>query len=313
MFRWPRAADALAGAAAVAVLVAGQALPARQAPPAAPAAVGFDAAKAYDHLRQLVGFGPRPAGSAANARTRAFIIATLAEAGIKAVEQPFEVNGPAGTVRMANVIATIPGQRTDRIALATHFDTKVFTAFRFVGANDGASSTAAVLELARILKARTTPLPFSIELLFFDGEEAFGEWRDGDNTYGSRHYVAAAQKAGTLKSLRALVLLDMIGDRNLNMSRDPNSTRWLTDIIWSTARSMGHTQHFLDQEFQIEDDHIPFVKAGVPAVDLIDLDYDHWHTVADTLDKVGARSLQVVGDVVVAALPRIEARLLKGG
>jgi Zn-dependent M28 family amino/carboxypeptidase len=123
--------------------------------------------------------------------------------------------------------------------------------------------------------------------------------------------VAQAQKAGTLKSLRALVLLDMIGDRGLNLRRDPNSTPWLTDLIWSTARSLGHAQYFLDEDFLIEDDHIPFLKAGVPAVDLIDLDYAEWHTAGDTLDKVAARSLQVVGDVVLAALPRIEDRLLK--
>jgi Zn-dependent M28 family amino/carboxypeptidase len=103
----------------------------------------------------------------------------------------------------------------------------------------------------------------------------------------------------------------MIGDRGLNLRRDPNSTRWLTDVIWSTARSLGHAQQFLDEDFLIEDDHIPFLKAGVPAVDLIDLDYADWHTAGDTLDKVAARSLQIVGDVVLAALPQIEARLLK--
>jgi Zn-dependent M28 family amino/carboxypeptidase len=308
MSRWPRGTDR-AAAAALAVLVALAAPCAlgRQTPDAA----GFDSSKAYEHVRQMVALGPRPAGTPANEKTRAYIIATLAQSGLKAVEQPFEADTPVGRVRMANVVATIAGQRAERIALASHFDTKPFKEFRFVGANDGGSSTGALLELARALEARTTPLPFSIELIFFDGEEAFGEWRGTDNTYGSRHYVAQAQKAGTLKSLRALVLLDMIGDRGLNLRRDPNSTPWLTDLIWSTARSLGHAQYFLDEDFLIEDDHIPFLKAGVPAVDLIDLDYAEWHTAGDTLDKVAARSLQVVGDVVLAALPRIEDRLLK--
>ncbi len=211
---------------------------------------------------------------------------------------------------MVNLIATIPGQRPDRIVLASHFDTKLFRDFRFVGASDGASSTAALLELGRVLKARPQ-LPFTIELLFLDGEEATGEWQGTDNTYGSRHYVAAAGKAGTLKSLRALILLDMIGDRQLNMRREQNSTPWLTAIIWNTAKKLGHGAQFLDEVTPIEDDHIPFLKAGVQAVDLIDLDYPAWHTAQDTLDNVAARSLQIVGDVVVAALPEIEQRLLK--
>jgi Zn-dependent M28 family amino/carboxypeptidase len=302
----PRRTSRGAAAAALATASLSLALSAQTAP-------AFDSSIAYDHLRQLVGFGPRPAGTPANDRTRAFIVSTLAQSGIKAAEQAFEAGTPVGRVKMANVVGTIPGQRAERIALASHFDTKPFSEFRFVGANDGGSSTAALLELARVIKARPTPLPFTIELLFFDGEEAFGEWRGTDNTYGSRHYVERARAGGSLKALRALVLLDMIGDRNLNLRRDTNSTRWLTDLVWNTARSMGHGAHFLDDPYPIEDDHIPFLRAGVPSVDLIDLDYPEWHTSGDTLDKVAARSLQVIGDVVLASLPQIEARLLKGG
>jgi len=290
-----------------AVLAAGLVLAAvLSAQPSAPAA--FDSARAWEHLRQQVAIGPRPSGSPANARTRRYITTVLAQSGIKAVEQPFDATTPNGVVRMVNLVATLPGQRPDRIAIASHFDTKLFQAFRFVGASDGASSTAALLELGRVLKARGTR-PFTIELLFLDGEEAVGEWRGTDNTYGSRHYVEAARKAGTLASLRALVLLDMIGDRSLMLRREANSTPWLTDIIWSTAKRLGHGAVFVDEVTPIEDDHIPFLKAGVPAVDLIDLDYPAWHTAADTLDQVAARSLQIVGDVVVAALPAIETRL----
>jgi glutaminyl-peptide cyclotransferase len=147
-------------------------------------------------------------------------------------------------------------------------------------------------------------------LLFLDGEEAVVEWQGTDNTYGSRHYVEAARKSGSLKSLRALILLDMIGDRNLTIRRESNSTRWLTDIVWSQAKKLGH-RAFMDEETTVEDDHIPFLKAGVASLDIIDLDYPHWHEATDTLDNVAARSLQVVGDVVVASLPEIEARLLK--
>jgi glutaminyl-peptide cyclotransferase len=270
-------------------------------------APGFDSSRAYEHVRQMVALGPRPAGSPGAARNREYIIGELARHGITAVEQPFEAVTPLGPVTMANVIATLPGTRPERIAIATHYDTKLFREFRFVGANDGASSTGAVLELARVLKGR--PRPFTLEFLFFDGEEAVVEWRDNDHTYGSRHYVEAARKAGTLSSMKALILLDMVGDRDLNIRREANSTPWLTDLIWAAAQRLGHARHFLDESTPIEDDHIPFLQAGVPAVDIIDLDYPHWHTAGDTLDKVSARSLQVVGDVVLAALPEIEARL----
>ena len=209
---------------------------------------------------------------------------------------------------MVNIVATIPGRRADRIALATHYDTKLFREFRFVGASDGASSTAAVLELGRVLKARQND--FTIELLFFDGEEAVVDWyRNNDNTYGSRRYVDTARKAGTLAGLKALVLLDMIGDRNLTIRRDSTSTRWLTDIIWASAARLGHRAYFLQEDTTIDDDHVPFLKAGVPAVDIIDLDYPAWHTAQDDLDRVSARSLQIVGDVVLDAIPQIEKRL----
>ena len=271
-------------------------------------AVKFDSSRAWEHLRRLVSFGPRPSGSAANEENRRYILQQLKAAGIEGREQAFEGQTPLGPIKMANVVATITGARPERIALATHFDTKLFREFRFVGASDGASSTAVVLELGRALAQRKNP--FTIELLFFDGEEAVNEeWRDPDNRYGSRHYVQQAQKSGSLAGIKALVLLDLVGDRNLNFRREGNSTRWLTDIIWATAKRLGHADAFWYQESPIEDDHIPFLRAGVPAVDIIDLDYPAWHTAQDTLDAVSARSLQIVGDVVLASLPEIEKRI----
>lgn len=280
--------------------------------PVAPQAAGppaFDSGRAYEHLRRQVSFGPRPAGSVALAQCRQYILEQLEAAGLAAREDSFDADTPLGRVRMVNVIATLPGRRADRIALATHYDTKLEQRFRFVGANDGASSTAAVLEIGRVLKGRQND--HTIELIFFDGEEAVRtQWEGTDNTYGSRHYVRAAQQAGTLASLKALVLLDMIGDRNLNIRRESNSTGWLTDIIWASARQLGYTREFVEDEFAIGgDDHFPFLAAGVPAVDIIDFDYPAWHTPFDDLDHVSARSLQVVGDVVLGALPQIERRL----
>jgi glutaminyl-peptide cyclotransferase len=270
----------------------------------------FDSSRAWDHLRKQVGFGPRPVGSPSLAETRRYILEQLKALGITAHEQAFEADTPAlGRVRIANVIGTIAGASSDRIALATHYDTKFYREFRFLGANDGGSSTAVLLELARILKARKNP--FTVELLFFDGEEATRpDWAGTDHTYGSRHYVMTAKQDGTLRSLRALILLDLVGDRQLNFRRELGSTRWLTDSIWATAARLGYQSYFLPEDTgPIADDHAAFVAAGVPAVDLIDLDYGAWHTPGDTLDAVSARSLQVTGEVVLEALPRIEKRL----
>lgn len=281
---------------------------AAQAPSAAPR---FDGARAWQDLQRQVAIGPRPAGSAALNDTRAFILEQLKAAGIAATQQAFIARTPLGEMSMANIIGTIPGRWPERIILASHFDTKLARDFRFVGANDGASSTAALLELGRALKGRQHEL--TIELLFLDGEEAINwEWRGTDNTYGSRHYVDAARKGGTLAGVKALVLLDMIADKDLVIRRDSNSTPWLVDILWDTAGRLGHRQVFSNDLTTIEDDHIPFLRAGVPAVDVIDLEYGAWHTAQDDLEHVSAQSLQVVGDVVLAALPEIEKRITAG-
>lgn len=268
----------------------------------------FDSNRAWEHLRKQVSFGPRPSGGPAIAETRRYIVAQLKAAAIESREQTFIGMTPLGEVSMANVIATIPGRRRERIAIASHFDTKLYREFRFVGANDGASSTAALLELGRVLKQRQNE--FTIELLFLDGEEArMPEWRGLDNTYGSRHYVEAARKDSSLATLKALVLLDMIGDRDLKIRRDANSTPWLVDTVWAAAAKLGHSGVFSNELTTVEDDHVPFLRAGIPAVDIIDLDNPTWHTPQDTLEFVSARSLQIVGDVVLAALPDIEKRL----
>jgi len=274
----------------------------------APRSPTFDSNRAWEHLRQLVGFGPRPAGSAAIEQSRTYIKNQLSAIGVPVTEQAWDDQTPTGRVHMVNLIATIPGTSKNRLVIGGHYDTKKFP-FRFVGANDGGSSAAFLIELARVLKARRNPL--TIEILFLDGEEAVIDWTGTDHTYGSRHYVAEAKRGGSLASLKAFVLVDMIGDRDLQIKRDLNSTTWLTDVIWAAAQKQQLGAYFRPERVQIEDDHMPFMEAGVPSVDIIDLEYPAWHTAGDTLDAVSARSLQVVGDTLVAALPQIEARLTK--
>jgi hypothetical protein len=278
------------------------------------AASGFSGTRALADVRRLVAIGPRVAGTPGAAKARDYITEQLKAAGLAVQEQAFDASTPQGSVHMINLLAVIPGipppeapsqVPVQRLIVAGHYDTKLFKEFTFVGANDGGSSAALLIELARALKPRT--LPMDVELLFLDGEEAVVEWQASDHTYGSRYYVQAAKKAGTLKTIGALVLVDMIGDKDLRIMKEANSTPWLTESVWSAASRLGRHE-FVGETMTIEDDHLEFLEAGVPAVDIIDLDYPAWHRADDTLDKLSAASLQSVGDVVVAALGDIAAR-----
>jgi glutaminyl-peptide cyclotransferase len=270
-----------------------------------PAAARFDGAAAFRHLERLVAIGPRPAGTPAGTRAREYIVAELKRAGVQARTDAFDAQTPDGRVPMANVIAVLPGRRPDVITIAGHYDTKVFREFRFVGANDGGSSAALLIELARALAAR--PHEYTYWIVFFDGEEARGTWTAADSLYGSRHMAADLARRGVLP--RALIVADMIGDRDLNIRREAYSTPWLTELLWASAYRLGYAAHFLSDAIAVEDDHAPFLRAGVPSALLIDFDYRPWHTAEDTLDKVSARSLQIVGDVLIDALPAVEERL----
>jgi glutaminyl-peptide cyclotransferase len=302
-YAWTSAAKADDAQAPVAKADDAQA-PAAQTGGAAEAA--FDGQRAFEHLRRLVAIGPRPAGSVQIREARAYITRELSALGLTVQEQPFTAATPLGPVAMVNLIVRLNGRRPERVLVTGHYDTKLFKDQVFVGANDGASSAALLIELARVLSAR--PREYTQELIWFDGEEAVRrDWAGQDNTYGSRFYVQAARQAGAIGSIKAMVLVDMIGARDLIVRRDTLSTPWLTDLIWSTARQLGYGQVFLDDGFPVEDDHGPFLAAGVPSVDIIDLnDYPEWHKSTDDLSHVSAESLQIVGNVLVAALPKIQ-------
>lgn len=272
----------------------------------------FDGERAFEYLRSILELGPRPSGSPAIIATQKFILETLRRGKMEVEEDPFLAATPMGPVSMNNLIAKIPGASPDVIVIGGHYDTKRFDTFRFVGANDGGSSSAFLLELAQALARRKNPL--TIWCVFFDGEEAVREWTDTDSLYGSRHLVQRLKSAGQLSKIRAMILVDMIGDRDLDILKESNSTPWLTDLLWSGAAELGYQKYFLSQSFSIGgDDHFPFLREGIPAVDLIDFDYGfsniYWHSERDTLDKCSARSLQIVGDTILKSLPRIEARL----
>lgn len=270
----------------------------------------FDGAAALRHIERLVAIGPRVAGTPGGARARAYIVGELERIpGLQAQVRSFEADTPHGRTTMANVVAVLPGRRSDVIMLGGHYDTKLFKGFRFVGANDAGSSTALLIELARRLAGASRD--YTYWLVWFDGEEAFVAWTDRDSLYGSRRLAADLARARQLP--RAMILVDMIGDRDLAIRREAHSTAWLTDIIWDAAARLGHGRHFLRDTIPVEDDHVPFLRAGVPAALLIDFDFPAWHTAEDTLDKVSAQSLAVVGEVLLEALPSVEHYLSRQG
>jgi glutaminyl-peptide cyclotransferase len=272
-----------------------------------------------EHARKQTEFGPRPPDTPALLKTRDYIVEELRSYALAVSLDTFTASTPEGSKKMVNIVAEIPGESKDRILITSHYDTKFFKDMTFVGANDPAASVATLLEIGRVLGGAKERPKLTYRLVFFDGEEAFCEhWddcgtaRNPDHTYGSIRYVEQLRARNELATTRALILLDMMGYKDLELGRDTMSTAWLQDIIWETGRQLGYTKVFVDRPEGVGgDDHEPFVKAGIDAVDLIQLNgYPHWHTADDTIDKLSGQSMKIVGDTVLASLPKIAARVL---
>jgi len=268
---------------------------------------GFDGARAYKHVEQLVSIGPHSAGSEGIRRAQDYIIGQLKNFGCPVEEQDFHApSTPVGDVAMKNIIVKIPSANPNIVLYGSHYDTKRIA--NFVGADDAGSSTGVLLELARLLCARKNAV--TIWLAFFDGEEAFNpNWADPDNTYGSRELAASLALSGDLRRVKAMILVDMVGPTNPIFKRESNSTPWLTDVLWSTAARLGYGNVFVSDRADIEDDHLSFLKRDVPSVDIIDLEVPYWHTTQDTLDKVDPRTLAITGHVLIESVPELEKRI----
>ena len=266
--------------------------------------------KAMEHVRAQVAFGPRPPGSAALEKCRAYITDQLRGYGYEVQVDEFEAGTPYGGKVMKNLIARKGTSSRGVVALASHYDTKLMEGIEFVGANDPGSSAGLLIELARVLSEERGTLDYWF--VFLDGEEAFVDWSTFDSTYGSRHLAKRWQQDGTAGRIRALILLDMIGDRNLDILKESHSTRWLSDLVWETAAKTGLQGILSKYAGAVEDDHLPFLEAGIPSVDIIDLNYgpgnSFHHTTADTLDKVSPESMEKVGRLVLAVLGELQKR-----
>ena len=267
---------------------------------------GFSGQRAFDDLQQLVALGPRPPGSQAQQRAREYIGRQLSAANAEIWDDSFVAMTPIGDIPMTNVIGEFHGTTPTVVILAGHYDTARLDGVRFVGANDGGSSAAFLLEMARALSNRKNRLTYW--LVFFDGEEALQHWSASDSLYGSRHLAARLSDQRMLGQIKALIVVDMIADRHVNVLRESNSTAWLADTVFKNARELGYGRFFSGGTFPVEDDHVPFLARGIPAVDIIDLTPfgTYHHTAQDTIDKCGPESLRVVGQVVLATLADLE-------
>ncbi len=277
----------------------------------------FDGGRAWGLLERIVAIGERPSGSASIERLRVLLEGELRALGLEPVREAFRASTPRGEVDFANVYVEIgppdSGRDAPILVLATHIDTKGGLPFEFVGANDGGSGTAVLLELARCMARRTPAAAVVWRLVFLDGEEAVRPaWGGEDNCYGSRHHVAELRRAGELGRVAACIVLDMVGDRDLRLTRELFSDQELTALFWEAARAQGLAAHVGGGAREIRDDHLSFQAAGIPSVDLIDFEYGPenawWHSAEDRLDRCSAESLEAIGRIVLAALPELERR-----
>jgi peptidase M28-like protein len=256
----------------------------------------FSGEKALAHVQAMVDFGPRPPGTEAIEKTRAYLITQLEAAGWKVERQAFSGETPRGKVNFVNLIATFRAQSAPSFLACSHYDTKTFDNARFVGANDGGSSTGVLLELARVLAERPD-LASKIELVFFDGEEAYVEFNETDGLFGSRYFAEQLVAQDKAKRFRGGVLFDMVGDKSLTITLPPDSPPELAAGIFASADALKLRANFTYFDRDITDDHTPLNEIGIPVIDLIDFDYSPWHTPDDTIDKLSAESLRITGSV----------------
>ncbi len=280
------------------------------APLAAPAQQHFNGAKAYEYARQFVAIGPRWPTGPGHLKAEAYLRNQFKRDQVE--EDTFTANTPIGVVPMRNFIVRFPGKKNGVIVLATHYETNYpLRTTSFAGANDGAATTGLLMAIADQLRGKALE-GYSVWLVFFDGEEAIRSWTDSDSTYGSRHLAAKWGRDGTLGRIKAFMLADMIGDKDLDIQRESQSTGWLVSLVGQAAHKFGYDRYFFQRDSSVQDDHLPFVQRGVPSIDVIDLDYgpnnSYHHTVQDTLDKISVRSLTIDGDVFLETLRMVNQR-----
>lgn len=263
------------------------------------------------YVKEIVAFGPRPIGSENHKKVENYILSRLK--GDQVERDDFDITSTEGKFPIHNIVAKFPGTRDGIVVIASHYDTNwPLRNENYVGANDGASSSALLLEIANQLRGKKRD-GYSVWLLWDDGEESMRlPWYDPESLYGVRHLADKWQADGTLKKVKAFILEDMIGDADLNILKDTNSTPWLQDLVLQAATNAGYQSHFFGLQGAETDDHIPFLQHGVPAVDIIDPEYGYnnvfWHSVQDTVDKLSPKSLAIVGSVTLETVRLLDQK-----
>ncbi len=285
------------------------------APLAAQAQAHFNGEKAYEYAREFAAIGPRWPTSQGHLKAEQFLRSHFQHDQLE--EDTFTADTPIGPVNMRNFIVRFPGKKDGVIVLASHYETNYpLRNINFVGANDGAATTGLLMAIGDQLREQAAHGKkldgYSVWLVFFDGEEAIKSWSASDSTYGSRHLAAKWGRDGTLGRIKAFMLADMIGDKDLDIQRESRSTDWLVSLVRQAAKKFGYERYFFQQDEPVEDDHMAFVQRGVPSIDIIDLDYgpnnSYHHTAQDTMDKISARSLTIDGDVFIETIRLINQR-----
>lgn len=257
----------------------------------------FSGDNALRHVQQLVDFGPRPPGSEALERSRVYITEQLERVGWKVTRQSFTDRTPRGPMTFVNLIATFAAsEQPPSFILGSHYDTKFYTDMQFVGANDGGSSNGVLIEMARVLAGRPELAP-KVQLVFFDGEEAYVNFTETDGLYGSRHFAKQLVAEGKAKQFRGGIVFDMVGDKSLTITLPADSPREIARGIFAAADALDVRKHFTYSPGDILDDHAPLNAIGIPTIDLIDFDFPAWHTAGDTMEQISAESLDIVGSV----------------
>jgi glutaminyl-peptide cyclotransferase len=261
--------------------------------------------RAMVEVRGLVELGPRDSGTEGVERAAAYIAGKLDDAGLIAEIDEFVSETPNGSTTFHNITTTIDGESDAMVILLSHYDTKSGISDKFVGANDSGSSTGLLIEMMRALKSSKS-CPLTVMGAFVDGEECMVEYGANDGLYGSRRLASKLSESGLASKVKAVIVLDMMGDRDLTITVPRNSSRELVKQAFKAAADEGIREKFILGKGGITDDHVPFLKKGMKAIDLIDFQYgsapglnDYWHTEQDTVDKLSADSLQAVGRVAI--------------
>lgn len=272
---------------------------------------GIDGLSAYLYVSEIVSIGTRPSGSQGAEKTVEYIVQKARKTGLPVKLDKWQAWTPCGKITFRNVIVEIKGRSNDFIIIGSHYDTKRLISIpNFSGANDGASGAGLLLHMIEHIKKSNFYPPFSLRFVFFDGEECFINYSETDGLFGSRRMLQKLKSSGEINNCKAVIILDMVGDRNLCITLPSKSNEKLAAGLLSAAHKQNTEKYFKCYHTDIIDDHVPFQENGIPSIDIIDFEFGpsnrYWHTEADTLEKISPESLEIIGNTALRLILEFE-------